>query len=304
VHSFAINPYGIVNRGLLLAFWAPGGRPCGDGIAGEFRFAGRAASAFFPTMLEKPAFRGDIGDVGAGSESIGRGGFIFIGDMFEGAKGDEADGLAQAGGIELRRGDGGVQAQFPADFIGHPVADARADGLIEEKSFQGFFAMALQFFAQIGHGEFGILGLRRQVGPRVAEIVEHDAAEHTVVVENESGFLGPKDEVIVLRDGVGGGIDRELAGHAEVDLEMKCGGEGKEHALSVGLGAEEFFAIEDTERGRGAVAVDARFGVGVDGDDLFSMKGAPLAAGKFDLGEFGHDVKLIEMGGGSKGSWY
>ena len=83
---------------------------------------------------------------------------------------------------------------------------------------------------------------------------------------------------------------------------MKRGGEGKEHALSVGLGANEFFTVEDTERGRGAVAVDAGFGLGVDGDDFFSMKGGPLAAGKFDLGEFRHDVKLIEKGGGSKGS--
>ena len=67
--------------------------------------------------------------------------------------------------------------------------------------------MALQFFPQIGHGEFGILGLRRQMGPGVAEIVEHDPAEHAVVVENESSFLGPKDEVVVLRDGMGRGID-------------------------------------------------------------------------------------------------
>lgn len=53
-------------------------------------------------MLEKPVFRGDIGDVGTGSESGGRGCFIPISDMFEGTKGDEADGFAQAGGIEFR----------------------------------------------------------------------------------------------------------------------------------------------------------------------------------------------------------
>ncbi len=103
--------------------------------------------------------------------------------------------------------DGGVQAQFPADFIGHPVPDTRADGLIEEKSFQRLFGMALQFFPQIGYGEFGILRLRRQVGPGVAEIVEHDPTEHAVVVENESSFLGSKDEVVVLRDGMVRGID-------------------------------------------------------------------------------------------------
>jgi len=102
VHSFAIQPYRVMERNLLLAFRAPGGRPCRDGVAGEFSFAGRAVSAFFPAMLEKPVLRGDIGDVGAGSESGGRGCFILIGDMLEGTKGDEADGFAQAGGVELR----------------------------------------------------------------------------------------------------------------------------------------------------------------------------------------------------------
>jgi len=271
-----------------LAVGAPGGGAGGDGVAGEVGFAFGTGAAFFPAVLKEPGFGWDIGDVGAGGEAVRGGGFVFFGDVFEGAKGDEADLFSECGGIELGAGDAGVEAETPADFIGHPVADAGAGVLVEEEGFEGFFGVSLDEFAHAGEGEFGVLGLRREVGPRGGAIVEHDAAEHAVVIKNEARFSGAEDEVIVFLDLVVRGSGGELAGHAEVDFEMELGAEGEEHAFSVSLGGEEFFAFENTEGRGGAVTVDAGLWVDVDGGDAFTVVGGPLAAGEFDFSEFGH----------------
>jgi hypothetical protein len=73
-----------------------------------------------------------------------------------------------------------------------------------------------------------------------------------------------------------------------VDFEMKFGREGEEHTLTVGAGGEEGFAFEDAQSGRGAISIDTGLGVDVDIDDGVSVECSPLAAGKFDFGEFGH----------------
>lgn len=65
---------------------------------------------------------------------------------------------------------------------------------------------------------------------------------------------------------------------------MQFGGKCEEHALSVGFGGEELFALEDAEGGRRAIAVNAGLVVDVHGGDGFVVEGSPLAAGEFDFG--------------------
>lgn len=289
---------------LGLAGGAPGGGAGGDGVAGEVGFAFGAGATFFPAVLEEPVFWWDVLDVSAGGEAVGGGGEVFFGDVLEGAEGDEADLLAEWGGFELGGGNAGVEAEAPADFIGHPVADSGAGVLIQKECFEGLFGVAFDEFANAGEGEFGILGLGREIGPGIGAVVEHDAAEHAVVIEDEGGFGGAEDEVIVLVFLVIEGGGGELAGHAEVDLEVEFGREGEEHALAVGLGGEEFFALEDTEGGRGAVAVDAGLGVNFHRGDGVSVVGGPLTAGEFDFGKFGHGGMIGGFGEFGIGIWH
>ncbi len=84
-------------------------------------------------------------------------------------------------------GGGGVEAETPADFIGHPVSDAGAGVLVEEEGFEGFFRVSFYKFTDMGEGEFGVLWLGGELGPGVFTVVEHDAAEHTVVIKDEGG---------------------------------------------------------------------------------------------------------------------
>ncbi|MFT7173376.1 MAG: hypothetical protein ACI9NQ_001596 [Paracoccaceae bacterium] len=287
-----------------MAGGAPGGGAGGYGVAREVSFAFWAGAAFFPTVLEEPVFWWDVGDVGAGSEAVDGGVLVFFSDVFEGTEGDEADFFSEGGWVELGGGDAGVEAEAPTDFIGHPVADAGAGFLVEEEGFEGLFGVAFDEFSDAGEGEFGILGLWREVGPGVGAVVEHDAAEHAVIVENEGGFGGAEDEMVVFVDFVIGGSGRELAGHAEVDFKVKLWGEGEEHAFAVGFGGEEFFSFKNAEGGGGAVAVDAGLGVDFDGDDGFSLGGGPLAAGEFDFSEFWHGVTIGASGNFEIGIWH
>lgn len=125
--------------------------------------------------------------------------------------------------------------------------------------------------------------MRGELGPGVGGVVEHDAAEHAVVIEDEGGFGGVEDEVVVALALVVGRGGEELAGHAEVDFEVECVGKGEEHALSVGLGRLEGLGGEDLEGGGGAIAVDASLWVGFDGGNFFSVEGGPLTAGQLDF---------------------
>lgn len=177
-----------------------------------------------------------------------------------------------------------MEFEFPADFIGHPVADSGADRLIEEEGFERFLVMAREFLPNIGKGELRVLRLRGEFGPRIENIVQHDAAEHAVVVEYECGLLGAEDEVVVLYLGVVCRSDGEFPGHPEVDFKVKFFAESEEHALTVGARGEEFFPVENSESRRGTVTIDARPGVGFRSEDLFPVKGCPLAAGEFDFG--------------------
>ncbi len=81
---------------------------------------------------------------------------------------------------------------------------------------------------------------------------------------------------------------------------MESGGEGEEHALSVGLRGEEFFPFKDLEGWGGAVAVDTGLRVGVDGGDGMPVVGGPLATGEFYFSEFWHGGSLGGFGGFGK----
>lgn len=74
--------------------------------------------------------------------------------MFEGSEGDEADFFAKWGGFELGGGDARVESETPANLVGHPVADAGAGVLIEEKGFEGLLGMALDEFPNASEREF------------------------------------------------------------------------------------------------------------------------------------------------------
>ena len=79
---------------------APAGGAGGDGVSGEIGFALGAGAAFFPSVLEEPVLWRNVINIIPWSESFGRGRGVFVGDMFEGAEGDEADFLAKSGGVE------------------------------------------------------------------------------------------------------------------------------------------------------------------------------------------------------------
>ena len=99
----------------------------------------------------------------------------------------------------------------------------------------------------------------------------------------------------------GGG---KLAGHAEVDFEMEPGGKGKKHALAVGSGGKEFFALENTKSRSGTVAIDAGLGVRFHRSDGLSVISGPLTAGEFDFGEFGHGGRIGGFGKFEIGIWH
>ena len=113
-----------------MADGAPGGGSGGDGVTGKVGFAFGAGASFFPTVLEEPVLRWDIGDVTARGEAVGGGGIVFFGNVFEGAEGDEANFFAKGGGIELGGGNAGVEAESPADFVSHPVPNSGAGVLV------------------------------------------------------------------------------------------------------------------------------------------------------------------------------
>lgn len=149
-------------------------------------------------MLEEPVFGGNVGDIVSGGEAIGRSGGVFFGNVFEGSERDEANLFPEGGGIESGGGNGGVEAESPADFVGHPIANARAGVLIEEQGFEWFFGVSLDQFSHVGQGEFGILWLGREGSPGIGAVVEHDAPKHTVVIKNQRGGRSSDDEVIVF----------------------------------------------------------------------------------------------------------
>ena len=98
----------------------------------------RAVAAFFPTVLEEPVFGRDLGDVAACGEAlagIGEEAFVFFGYMTECSLSDKADLFPQSLCIQLGGGGGGMKAEAPANFVGHPVADSRAAILVEKEGF-------------------------------------------------------------------------------------------------------------------------------------------------------------------------
>lgn len=155
--------------------------------------------------------------------------------MLERTEGDETGFFPNGGGVKVGTEFSGIDTHAPANFVGHPVADAGAGVLVEEERFEGLARVPLDEFANVGEGEFGILGLGRKFRPGICAIVEHDATEHTVVVEDECRLFAADNEVVVLLVFVIGRRGRELAGHPEVDFEMKLWREGEEHTLAVGF---------------------------------------------------------------------
>lgn len=90
-------------------------------------------------MLEEPASGRDLLDVGAGSEALVgfvEEGFVFVGDVFESSSGDPLGFFAESAGYEICRWCGRVEMESPADFVGHPVADAGEVVLVEDEGFE------------------------------------------------------------------------------------------------------------------------------------------------------------------------
>lgn len=155
--------------------------------------------------------------------------------MLERTEGDETGFFPKGGGVKVGTEFSGIDTHAPANFVGHPVADAGAGVLVEEERFEGLARVPFDEFANVGEGKFGILGLGRKFCPRICAIMEHDATEHTVVIEDECRLSGSDNEVVVLLVFVIGRRGRELAGHPEVDFEMKLRRESEEHTLAVGF---------------------------------------------------------------------
>ena len=260
-----------------------------------------AVAAFLPTVLKKPAFGRDLRDVAASGEAfagIGEEAFVFVSNMLEGPPGDELGFLAQGGGVKLSSGGGGVQIHAPADFVGHPVADTREAGLVEDEGLEAGAGPFFQELSHTGKGEAAVEDLGGKGGPRFGVFVEVGAAELTIVVVDE-GQLGESDEEVVVLVGlVVSGGDGEASRHAEMDFE----GEnfflllkGEEESLAVGAAGNHLGSGEGGLDGDGrGVAEDTGFGVSLDCDHFFAQRWRPDAAGEFDFGEFGHGKGLFK----------
>jgi hypothetical protein len=81
-------------------------------------------------MLKEPGTWGNFRDVGAGGETSGGGTGIFVRDVTEGSEGDETKGFSEGGWVDLRNWSGRMDPEFPADLIGHPVANTGTNRLI------------------------------------------------------------------------------------------------------------------------------------------------------------------------------
>jgi len=255
-------------------------------------------------VLEEPGFWGHAVDVGTGRETFRGGREVFLGHVFEGTEGDETDGIAERCGIEVGGGGSRVAPETPADFVGHPVADAGAGVLIEKEGLKRFLGVFFDELADAHQGEFGILWLWREGEPRGGDLVKHDAPEHAVVIENERGVAGLQDEMVVFVSFVverGGG---KFTGHSEVDFEVESGIEGEKHPLAVRLGRLEGFSFKDTQGGRRTVTVNPGLRMCFDPGDGIAVEGGPLAACEFDFGEFGHGARLKRIGRFEIGIWH
>ena len=123
-----------------------------------------------------------------------------------------------------------------------------------------------------------------------------DAAELPGIVEDEGAIFLVEDEVVVLRWGVTGRSDGELAGHAEVQAEPEIVGEAEKHLFAGGFRGEGFLAGEFREEGEVVSAEDAFFAVEMNAEDFGVEAGIPLSAVIIDFGKFGHGRRLMTKG--------
>lgn len=193
---------------LNLTVGTPGRGAGGDGVASERSAAFWTHPSFFPAVLEEPVLGRDLGDIGSRCKAVGRCGGVLVGNMLERPKGDEANLFSEFGSIQFGGWSGRMKAKPPADLIGHPVSNPGTGILVQKEGFQWLFGMPLDQTTNPGQRKPRILGLGRELGPGIGLVVNHDASEHAVVIEDEGGPTGLQDEMIVLLGFVVGRRDR------------------------------------------------------------------------------------------------
>jgi hypothetical protein len=141
--------------------------------------------------------------------------------MADGPAGDPAGDASQLGRVDLAGGHGGMDAEFPADLIGHPIADAGEGGLVEEEGLDGGARAAVDHGGDVPEGERGVEDPGREAAPWILRaVVKLEASELPVIVEDEAVAGGPQNEVVVLLGGMVRRGGKETAGHAEVQLQV------------------------------------------------------------------------------------
>lgn len=196
-----------------LAIRAPAGGTAGGVFADEGGLAGRAGAA------------------GAGGPSVavepGGGWFPPIdADGGEGAAGDPSDLLVQGGpgrDVELAGWGERVPSEAPEDFVGHPIAHAWENGLIEEDGFDGGAGASGELAVDPGWGESGgeqPWGEGRPPGGwRLGGAIEPDASEHPRIGEDEGAGGEMKNEVVVASRRIVRSAGPQFSGHSEMDSE-------------------------------------------------------------------------------------
>jgi hypothetical protein len=271
-------------------------------------------------MLEEPGLGRTApgGGLGVVSEFGGRALGCFFGDVFEGASADEAEMLEKLGGPGVNLGGGGGRGKLsaPENFVGHPVPDTGKGVLIEEKGLDGELRMTSENVAETSGSEGGVVRLWGQVFPRrVGTVfVKEDAAELSVIVEDERPVVLIKYEVVVLGGLMIWRAALESPRHAEMYFNQRSAysqsacacrrcrdrggvrgpdgrrrGEGEEDAFAVGPGGFKSLMEKGLAKlGGKGIAEDAGFGMERETSDLVIVAWSPLASAEFDFGEFGH----------------
>ena len=177
-------------------------------------------------------------------------------------------------------------------LIGIDIADSGENGLVQQDSLNGRAA------ADSFQREFGGQGVGAQAARAVFTGLsgEFDAAEHADIVIDQGGTVEVEE-----RSGVraGGGVDEELAGHAEVD------DQGPARGFALKVNQDEFaVARHSGDAGSGGGFGDVAAGVAHDAgmQDLHGQNVAALkvrgqgADDGFHLREFGHVTDRVVRG--------
>lgn len=233
----------------------------------------RAVTAGFPAVGKKPGARG-IRPVAP--------------DGAQRSAGDELERFSQHGGVRFAGRRGGMQAELPENFVGHPVADAREAGLVEQQSLERTAGVAAENVGDMCGGECSVQYFRRQCAPprgRLRAALHTPVAKLPRVAIHERTVGGDENKVIMLLRRVVWRLAEHFAGHAEMSGQPNASAEGEEHVLSVGERLEVIGTGECFGQGtRVAAAEDAGLRVDMDSEDAFAQPGVPAPG---VVGDFG-----------------